>query len=204
MLFRKCRQKGAGQLLVFYRDFCATQEKYGFLQGYQEDTSYRCFFRNFREILIGQEKIKKALAFLRPGCYNNRVPFGGLAQLVRAFGSHPRGHRFEPYILHQKACNLWKKVAGFFCTFLLLAPAGTWCQCGKTKKPQTVKGPVGNVQRGPRHFRPNGHVRCAAKQKAPEWLCPRELFIGPLSLPAFRPPRETKSRAARESPEGTE
>ncbi len=27
--------------------------------------------------------------------------FGGIAQLVRAFGSHPRGHRFEPYCLHQ-------------------------------------------------------------------------------------------------------
>ena len=27
--------------------------------------------------------------------------YGGIAQLVRAFGSHPRGHRFEPYCLHQ-------------------------------------------------------------------------------------------------------
>jgi hypothetical protein len=27
--------------------------------------------------------------------------FGRLAQLVRAFGSHPRGHRFEPCVAHQ-------------------------------------------------------------------------------------------------------
>ena len=27
---------------------------------------------------------------------------GGVAQLVRAFGSHPRGHGFEPPRLHQK------------------------------------------------------------------------------------------------------
>ncbi len=32
--------------------------------------------------------------------YNIPCP-GGIAQLVRAFGSHPRGHRFEPYCLHQ-------------------------------------------------------------------------------------------------------
>ena len=34
-------------------------------------------------------------------CYNLSYN-GGIAQLVRAFGSHPRGRRFEPYCLHQK------------------------------------------------------------------------------------------------------
>ena len=34
-------------------------------------------------------------------CYNVSRN-GGIAQLVRAFGSHPRGRRFEPYCLHQE------------------------------------------------------------------------------------------------------
>ena len=38
-------------------------------------------------------------------CYNVSRN-GGIAQLVRAFGSHPRGHRFEPYCLHQKGTGI--------------------------------------------------------------------------------------------------
>ena len=40
---------------------------------------------------------------------------GDLAQLVRAFASHARGHGFESPSLHHKACN--RLVAGFFLLF---------------------------------------------------------------------------------------
>ena len=39
--------------------------------------------------------------------------FGGVAQLVRAFGSHPRGHGFEPPRLHIKSAFRFEN-ADFF------------------------------------------------------------------------------------------
>ena len=40
---------------------------------------------------------------------------GRVAQLVRAFASHARGHGFESPSLHHEACN--QTVAGFFYYF---------------------------------------------------------------------------------------
>ena len=34
--------------------------------------------------------------------------------MVRAFGSHPRGHRFEPYCLHQKRNGTTSRCRSFF------------------------------------------------------------------------------------------
>ncbi len=43
--------------------------------------------------------------------------FGGLAQLARAFGWQPKGHRFESDILHKKAEEIF---FGFFYFYVLL------------------------------------------------------------------------------------
>ena len=58
------------------------------------------FSRGAKSIENFLKKFQKTLAKWPPMVYNIFC-FGGIAQLVRAFGSHPRGHRFEPYCLHQ-------------------------------------------------------------------------------------------------------
>ena len=52
-----------------------------------------------------EENIKLGLDFSKKVCYNN-FRCGGVAQLVRAFGSHPRGRGFEPLRLHHKKSRI--------------------------------------------------------------------------------------------------
>ena len=54
---------------------------------------------------------KKTIDFLISLEYNMITEYGGVAQPVRAFGSHPRGHGFEPPHLHQK--SRMRKRSGF-------------------------------------------------------------------------------------------
>ena len=60
----------------------------------------------------------------------HRLYFGDIAQLVRAFASHARGHGFEPPCLHQR--SRMRKHSGFFCFFTLRFPAGKTASNGKT------------------------------------------------------------------------
>ena len=61
----------------------------------------------------------------------HRLYFGDIAQLVRAFASHARGHGFEPPCLHQR--SRMRKHSGFyFCFFTLRFPAGKTASNRKT------------------------------------------------------------------------
>ena len=66
------------------------------------------------------------LDFSKKVCYNN-FRCGGVAQLVRAFGSHPRGRGFEPLRLHHVGmdCAPFKKpgrLAGLFSYRCVISP----------------------------------------------------------------------------------
>ena len=52
-----------------------------------------------------------------------QIEYGGVAQLVRAFGSHPRGHGFEPPRLHHKKESFVYQTKDSF--FELSVPCGT-------------------------------------------------------------------------------
>ena len=83
------------------------------------------------------------LDFSKKVCYNN-FRCGGVAQLVRAFGSHPRGRGFEPLRLH----HLKNRITPSFvrCLRFLLClcaqiPLKIWCYlqiCKSSPRPEEI------------------------------------------------------------------
>ena len=110
----------------------------------------------------------------------NKPRCGGLAQLVRAFGSHPRGHGFESLSLHHTGAK-FALLRLIFCLRKGLAVRPHTCAFFEQK---TAHGAPARVSRVPAAERPKRLMRLKLWPKGPAF----RIFIEKrgLSFSAFR------------------